>query len=74
MGIKDQFQELKGKAKEQAGRMTDNPDLEASGKKDQVAGKTKDGLDNAKNSATEKLNNAADSVTNRNDRDDENNR
>jgi uncharacterized protein YjbJ (UPF0337 family) len=42
-GTKDQFQgklhELKGKAKEKAGQVTNNPNLEAEGQAEKLAGK-----------------------------------
>jgi uncharacterized protein YjbJ (UPF0337 family) len=33
------FHEVKGKVKEKAGQLTNNPDLEAEGKGEQIAGK-----------------------------------
>ncbi|MCO1658693.1 CsbD family protein [Pseudonocardia humida] len=45
MATEDKFQnkaeELKGRAKEQVGRATDDPDLEAEGRADRVAGTLK---------------------------------
>jgi uncharacterized protein YjbJ (UPF0337 family) len=43
--------ELKGKAKEAAGRATDDPDLEAEGRNDQAAAKLDDAKDKAKDAA-----------------------
>jgi uncharacterized protein YjbJ (UPF0337 family) len=41
------FDELKGRAKEAAGDLTDDEDLEREGKVDQAAGKVKDKVDEA---------------------------
>ena len=37
--VKGTFHEAKGKAKEMAGKITDNPKLEAKGKAENIAGK-----------------------------------
>jgi uncharacterized protein YjbJ (UPF0337 family) len=37
--VKGTFHEAKGKVKEMAGEITDNPNLEAKGKTEQIAGK-----------------------------------
>jgi uncharacterized protein YjbJ (UPF0337 family) len=39
---KGTFHETKGKAKEMAGRITDNPKLEAKGKAEKIAGKVQE--------------------------------
>jgi len=41
------FDELKGRAKEAAGDLTDDEELEAEGKTDQAAGKVKEKADDA---------------------------
>ena len=41
----DNLDEIKGKAKEAAGDLTDNEDLEREGKVDQGKGKVKEGVD-----------------------------
>ena len=38
--VKGTFHEAKGKTKEMAGKITDNPKLEAKGKAENIAGKT----------------------------------
>ena len=38
--VKGTFHEAKGKAKEMAGKITDDPKLEAEGKAEKIAGKT----------------------------------
>jgi uncharacterized protein YjbJ (UPF0337 family) len=49
-GKKDQ---AKGFIKEKAGKLTNDPDLEAEGKVDRAAGKVKEGLGKAKDKARE---------------------
>jgi len=39
---KNKVEELQGKGKEEAGRRSDNPDLQAEGEKDQTKGNLKD--------------------------------
>ena len=39
--LRNQGEDLKGKAKETLGQATDNPDLEAEGKREQTAGSLK---------------------------------
>jgi uncharacterized protein YjbJ (UPF0337 family) len=46
----ENIDDLKGKAKEEAGRATDNRDLEAEGKTDQAKADVKRGVDNAADS------------------------
>jgi len=45
--------DLKGRAKEAAGDLTDDDDLKREGKADQMAGKAKDSIDTAKDKATD---------------------
>ncbi|MEV4311236.1 CsbD family protein [Actinocrispum sp. NPDC049592] len=40
--IKDKAEQMLGKGKETVGRETDNEDLEAAGKRDQLSGETKE--------------------------------
>ena len=40
--VKGMFYEAKGKVKEMAGEITDNPNLEAKGKAEKIAGKVKE--------------------------------
>ena len=47
-----------GKAKQAAGDVTGNDDLEREGERDEAAGKIKDGVDDAK----DKVNDAVDSI------------
>jgi len=51
-GTKDQvegrFHELKGKAKEVAGKLSDNPKLEAEGTGEKIAGKVQDKIGQVK--------------------------
>lgn len=44
----ERFDKIKGRAKEAAGDLTDDKDLEREGKVDKAAGKTKDKLDDAR--------------------------
>ena len=48
------FEEIKGKAKEAVGDLTDNDDLKREGKIDQGAGKVKDAVDKVKDKLTGK--------------------
>ena len=50
--------DMKGRAKEAAGDITDDEDLKREGKADRMAGKAKDAVDTAKDKAT----NAVDAV------------
>ena len=43
----ENIDQMKGTAKEKAGQLTDDPDLEAEGKRDQAKGDLKEGVDNA---------------------------
>ena len=52
------FDTAKGKIKQAAGALTDDKDLQREGKIDEAAGKTKRGIDNAK----DKLGDAVDTV------------
>jgi len=40
--VKGTFHDAKGKVKEMAGRLTDNPELEAKGKTEKLAGKVQE--------------------------------
>jgi len=40
--VKGKFHEAKGKAREMAGKLTDNPTLEAKGKAENIAGKVQE--------------------------------
>jgi uncharacterized protein YjbJ (UPF0337 family) len=57
--------DLKGRAKEAAGAVTDDDDLKREGKTDQAAGKTKDAIGDLK----DKAENAVDKVTDKLHRD-----
>jgi uncharacterized protein YjbJ (UPF0337 family) len=47
--------DLKGRAKEAVGDLTDNDDLKREGKVDQATGKVKDAVDTVKDKVNEKL-------------------
>ncbi|HMR50360.1 MAG TPA: CsbD family protein [Arachnia sp.] len=59
MGIDDKLknaaQDAAGKAKEAAGRLTDNKRLEAEGKLDQASAEVKKGAEKAKDAVAERL-------------------
>lgn len=59
------FDEAKGRAKEAAGDLTDNEDLQREGKADQVGADVKKAAENAK----DKVGDAVDSVKDKMDRD-----
>ena len=46
--VKGTFHEAKGKAKEMAGKITDNPKLEAEGTGEKIAGKVQERIGQAK--------------------------
>jgi uncharacterized protein YjbJ (UPF0337 family) len=50
-----QVDDLKGRAKEAAGDLTDNDDLKREGKKDQAAGKVKQKVEDAKDWVEDKI-------------------
>jgi uncharacterized protein YjbJ (UPF0337 family) len=52
-GIEGKKDELKGRAKEAAGDLTDDEGLQAEGKADKAGGKIKQGLDDAKDRGEE---------------------
>lgn len=56
MGMKD---EIKGRAKEAAGALTDDDRLQREGKADRTAGKFKDGIDRAKDKLTAAMDRAS---------------
>ena len=60
-----QADEMKGKAKEAIGVLTDDGDLQREGKTDQAAGKTKDKLDDAKDWADDKIDDVTDKLNRR---------
>ncbi len=53
--MEGKFDELKGRAKEAAGDLTDNDDLKRDGKTDQTAGKAKQKVEDAKDWIEEKI-------------------
>ena len=54
--------ELKGRAKQAAGDLTDDKDLKREGKVDTATGSTKENVENASDKAKNKLDDAADKV------------
>ena len=54
--------DLKGRAKEAAGDLTDNDDLKREGKSDQASGKVKDFLEDAKDKGEEIVDKVKDKV------------
>lgn len=54
--------DMKGRAKEAAGAITDNDDLKREGKTDRAAGKAKDKVEDAKNWVEDKVDDVRDSV------------
>ena len=46
--VKGTFHEAKGKVKEVAGKITDNPELEAKGKAEKIAGKAQEKIGQVK--------------------------
>ena len=57
-----QTDELKGRAKEAAGALTDDDDLRREGKTDQAAGAAKNNLDDAKDWADDKIDDIKDKL------------
>lgn len=55
--MEGKFDELKGRAKEAAGDLTDNDDLKRKGKTDQTAGKAKQKVEDAKDWVEDKIDN-----------------
>jgi uncharacterized protein YjbJ (UPF0337 family) len=53
--MEGKFDELKGRAKEAAGDLTDNDDLKRDGKADRTAGKVKQKVEDAKDWVEEKI-------------------
>lgn len=64
-GIEGKKDELKGRAKEAAGDLTEDEELEAEGKTDKAAGKVKQGLDDAKRKGEEAVDKAKDKLRRR---------
>lgn len=54
MAEREHIDEYKGRAKEAAGNLTGDKDLEREGKADQTAGKVKKGVDKVKEALTDK--------------------
>jgi len=54
--VKGRAEEAKGKIKEVTGRVVGNPDLEAEGDADQVAGKVQKNYGDAKDKVADKVN------------------
>lgn len=57
-----ELDELKGRAKEAAGDLTDNDDLKREGKTDKAAGKAKDAVDSARDKARDAVDTVKDKV------------
>lgn len=57
-----QADELKGRGKEAIGVLTDDKDLQREGQNDQVAGKTKNKLEDAKDWADDKIDDVNDKL------------
>ena len=55
----ENIDQMKGTAKEKAGQLKDDPDLEAEGKRDQAKGDLKEGVDDA----ADKIKRGVDKVT-----------
>lgn len=53
--MEGKFDELKGRAKEAAGDLTDNDDLKRDGKADRTAGKVKQKVEDAKDWVEDKI-------------------
>jgi uncharacterized protein YjbJ (UPF0337 family) len=53
--MEGKFDEMKGRAKEAAGDLTDNKDLQREGKTDQTAGKVKQKVEDAKDWVEDKI-------------------
>jgi uncharacterized protein YjbJ (UPF0337 family) len=53
--MEGKFDEMKGRAKEAAGDLTDNDDLKREGKTDQAAGKVKQKVEDAKDWVEDKV-------------------
>ena len=60
-----EMDQMKGRAKQAAGDLTDNEELEREGERDEAAGKLKETVDDAKDG----FNDAVDSVTDKLNRD-----
>ena len=65
MGIEDKADQLKGKAKEAAGEVTDNESLENEGKADQLKGGVREKLEDAGDAVKDKFNEVAGKVQDR---------
>lgn len=60
MGIQENIENLKGKAKEKAGEHTDNPDLQDEGRADQASARAKDSVDRAADAIGDKIDSVKD--------------
>ncbi len=58
-----EIDKMKGRVKQAAGDLTDNDKLRNEGKKDEAAGKVKDGVDKMTDKVKDKVNDAVDAVT-----------
>ena len=65
MGFEDKADQLKGKAKEAAGEVTDNESLENEGKADQLKGGVREKLEDAGDAVKDKFNEVAGKVQDR---------
>lgn len=65
MGIQDNIEKLKGKAKEAMGERTGNEDLRAEGQADQASGATKEKVDNAGDRVNDTVDSAKDKFNKR---------
>jgi len=63
--MSNETEDLKGRAKEAAGALTDDDDLKREGKADQTAASAKDKIEDAGDWAEDKIDSAKDKLTNR---------
>lgn len=60
--LKDKAEQLLGKGKEKVGRQTDNEDLEAAGKRDQLSGEAKETVHDVRDKTAGAVKDAKDSL------------
>jgi uncharacterized protein YjbJ (UPF0337 family) len=60
--IKDKAEQMLGKGKEKVGQETDNEDLEAAGKRDQLSGETKENVHDLRDKAAGVVKDAKDAL------------
>jgi uncharacterized protein YjbJ (UPF0337 family) len=60
--MKDKAEQLLGKGKEKLGQMTDNEELEAAGKRDQLKGETKEAAHDVRDKAAGAVKDTKDSL------------